>query len=282
MQKCYAERPDIKWAELEEICGKNRYPGPMGCTNPMRPCGLYETMISRVCPYTLAGFIYYQGESDDHRPHAYYTLMSALIRNWRIDWCDEELPFLLVQLPMFKYAEDPDRDNWAVIRQAQMRVFQTVRNTGIAVALDCGEFNNIHPTDKQPVGHRLFLQAMSGVYGGMSRRETLPPLFREFVQSASEVRLYFANCEGFEVRGDLRGFEVRVGGEWSPAAARIDGDTIVLTADGAVSAVRYKWTNYAEVELFGVNGLPVPTFSSDITGAAQCFAATEIRVTDGR
>lgn len=284
MQKCYAERPDIKWDEVIAICGENRYPGPMGCTNPMRPCGLYETMISRVRPYTAAGFIYYQGESDDHRPQAYYTLMSTLIRSWRREWRDDTLPFLLVQLPMFKYAEDPDRENWAMIRHAQMRVYQTVRNTGIAVALDCGEFNNIHPTDKLPVGQRLYMQAMSEVYGGMERSETLPPVFREFCRvDGGAVRLYFDNCSGFDVRGGLDGFEVKINGSFVPAQARTDGETILLTAPGEVTAVRYKWTNYAEVELFGANGLPVPPFTSE-TGlsAGQAFDATAIRTTDGR
>lgn len=264
MQKCYAENPDIKWSEVLEICGENRYPGPMGIKNPMRPCGLHDTMIDLVRTYTLAGFLWYQGESDDHRPAAYQTLLSTLIEEWRTEWHDYELPFLIVQLPMFKYADDPDRKNWAVIRQAQMNVFRTVKNTGLAVALDCGEFNNIHPTDKSQIGWRLYLQALSEVYGLADRSETMPPLFRDFTAKGSIAVLRFDNCTGFEVRGRLEGFECAgADGIFVPANAEVQGACIVLNSDiPQIAAVRYKWANYAEVELFGTNGLPVPPFTT--------------------
>ena len=127
--------------------------------NPFRPTGLYDTMLMRVCPYTLRGFLYYQGESDDHKPDSYYELFTALIKLWRTNWGDDDLPFILTQLPMFRYAHDPDYKHWAKIRSAQMRAYRTVKNTGMAVILDCGELDNIHPTDKKPVGERLCLQA---------------------------------------------------------------------------------------------------------------------------
>ena len=82
-----------------------------------------------------------------------------LIARWRQDFRDETLPFLLVQLPMHTYADTPENGAWSKLREAQMRVYQTVKNTGIAVILDCGEYCNIHPVDKHPVGHRLALQA---------------------------------------------------------------------------------------------------------------------------
>lgn len=268
VQQCYAENPAVKWDEILKICGENRYPGPMGIKNPMRPCGLYETMISRTTPYTLAGFLYYQGESDDHLPETYDTLLKALIENWRSDWLDDELPFLLVQLPMHKYESDPDFKNWPIIREAQMKVFKTVKNTGIAVCLDCGEFNNIHPTDKKEVGNRLYLQALSEVYNLADRTETLPPIFRNAVLENDRIRLFFDNCSGFSSVSDkITGFEIAGSdGKFIPADAEIDGNTILLCADftAPLTAVRYQWTNYAEVGLFGKNGLPVPTFRSSI------------------
>lgn len=263
MQKCYAERPGIKWDEVIEICGENRYPGPMGCKNPMRPCGLYETMISRVVPYTIAGFIYYQGESDDHRPEVYDVLLRNLIENWRSDWKDDTLPFMLVQLPMFKYEADPDYKHWAKLREAQMKVYRTVKNTGIAVALDCGEFNNIHPTDKTQVGYRLYLQAMYHVYGDSDNMKSFPPMYRDYRVCGDKIKLYFDNCRGFDVRGALNGFEIAgADGEFCEAVAEIKDNTIVVCSDkvSAPTQVRFKWTNYAEVELFGRNGLPVPPF----------------------
>ena len=84
----------------------------MGCKNPMRPCGLYDTMVSRISPYTIAGFLYYQGESDDHRPDTYRELLTALIDCWRSKWLDDELPFMIVQLPMFRFKADPDHKHW--------------------------------------------------------------------------------------------------------------------------------------------------------------------------
>ena len=267
VEKAYAANPGIKWNEVERLCGKNRYPGPMGISNPMRPCGLHETMTEQVCPYTLAGVLWYQGESDDHRGDVYDALLSTLIEEWRSEWHDSELPFLIVQLPMFRYADDEDSKKWAAVREAQMRVFRTVRNTGLAVCLDCGEFNNIHPADKSQVGHRLYLQALSEVYGLAGRSETLPPVFRDFTVSGNRAVLRFSNCCGFEVRGRLSGFEAAgTDGKFLPAKAEISGSTIVLSAPvSPVTAVRYKWTDYAEVELFGTNGLPVPPFTDSIS-----------------
>ena len=175
--ECYAENPDIRWSKVLEKYGENRYPGPLGIKNPMRPCGLYETMVSRVCPYTVRGVLWYQGESDDHRPQSYYELMSTLIRCWRGAWHDDEMAFLIVQLPMYSCDDDNEFTRWAYIREAQERLFRTVKNTGLAVALDCGEYNNIHPTDKSAVGHRLYLQALSEVYGLADRAETMPPMY---------------------------------------------------------------------------------------------------------
>ena len=267
VEKAYTDDPDIKWDEIERLCGKNRYPGPEGISNPMRPCGLHSTMIDFVRPYTVAGFLWYQGESDDHHAEVYDVLLSTLIGEWRSEWKDDTLPFLIVQLPMFRYIDDPDSKKWAVVREAQMKVFRTVRNTGLAVCLDCGELNNIHPTDKSQVGHRLYLQALSEVYGLAGRKDTLPPVFDHFTSSGSHAVLRFRNCSGFDVRGKLNGFEAAgKDGEFLPAKAEISGTEIILTAGiSPITAVRFKWTNYAEVELFGTNGLPVPPFTSIIS-----------------
>ena len=174
----------------------------------------------------------------------------------------------MVQLPMHKYESDPDFKNWPIIREAQMKVFRTVKNTGLAVCLDCGEFNNIHPTDKKEVGNRLYLQSLSEVYNLADRTETLPPLFRNAALENGRIRLFFDNCSGFCSDSDkINGFEIAGSdGEFIPADAEIDGDTIILRADfiAPLTAIRYQWTNYAEVNLFGKNGLPVPTFRNSI------------------
>ncbi|MDE7302468.1 MAG: sialate O-acetylesterase, partial [Oscillospiraceae bacterium] len=126
----YANTPDPTWEGAQEYAGPCRWPEPMGPRSQFRPGGLYETMISRICPYTLAGFTYYQGESDDHKPDTYYKLFKALIEQWRSDWEDDTLPFMFVQLPMFMNEGDEDFKHWCKIREAQMRVHQTTANTG--------------------------------------------------------------------------------------------------------------------------------------------------------
>ncbi len=268
--ECYAENPDIRWSEVLGKCGENRYPGPLGIKNPMRPCGLYETMVSRVCPYTVRGVLWYQGESDDHRPQSYCELMSALIRCWRGAWHDDEMAFLIVQLPMYSCDDDNEFTRWAYIREAQERLFRTVKNTGLAVALDCGEYNNIHPTDKSAVGHRLYLQALSEVYGLADRAETMPPMYASHeVRHGDTMIVYLDNPSGGLSGNDghLDGFELAgADGAYYPAdSVEIRGNQIHIKC-GKVKRpvnVRFKWINYAGVGLFGTNGIPVAPFRTD-------------------
>lgn len=268
--ECYAENPDIRWSEVLGKCGENRYPGPLGIKNPMRPCGLYETMVSRVCPYTVRGVLWYQGESNDHRPQSYCELMSALIRCWRGAWHDDEMAFLIVQLPMYSCDDDNEFTRWAYIREAQERLFRTVKNTGLAVALDCGEYNNIHPTDKSAVGHRLYLQALSEVYGLADRAETMPPMYASHeVRHGDTMIVYLDNPSGGLSGNDghLDGFELAgADGAYYPAdSVEIRGNQIHIKC-GKVKRpvnVRFKWINYAGVGLFGTNGIPVAPFRTD-------------------
>ena len=266
---CYQEDPDIKWADVQKKCGENRYPGPFGIKNPMRPCGLYETMVKRIAPYTITGVLWYQGESDDHRPKTYEYLLKTLIQCWRMEWKDKELPFMIVQLPMFKYAEDPDTKKWAYIREAQENVYLSVKNTGLAVCLDCGEFNNIHPVDKAPVGHRLYMQAMTEVYGLMGYSMSLPPLYDNFEIIDDAILIHLMNCEkglGGKHENCLDGFEIAgADGVYYPASAKVKLPYIKLRSDkvSAPQSARFMWTNYADVALFGVNGLPLAPFRTD-------------------
>ncbi len=278
--KIYAERPDIGWEEIQEIIGKNIWPGPMCCINPFRPAGLYECMLKRVMPYTMRGFLYYQGESDDHKPHMYFKLFSRLIRHWRDDWEDDEMPFLFVQLPMHRYKGDPDYKHWCLIREAQMRVFKTVKNTGIAVIIDSGEFNEIHPKDKRPVGDRLERQAMHLVYGQLPAKEAFGPIYKTCVHREGAMELYFDHAEeGFVVKGTLQGFEIAgEDGQFVPAKAELFAGKIILRGEGLIKPrfARYLWTNYGEVTLYGVNGIPVAPFRTSFQDSAQESGVREI------
>lgn len=259
----YKENPDVLWSKVLSLAGECRWPGPLGPKSWFRAGGLYETMLKRVCPYTLKGFLYYQGESDDHKPLIYGKLLRTLITEWRRDWNDYELPFLIVQLPMFIGKEDKDRKNWPLIREHQMQTHQTIKNTGIAVTLDLGEFDNIHPLDKEPVGKRLALQAFYHLYG----EEISPygPIYKNRILHPDKIELLFNHAEnGFNVNGnEIIGFEIA--GEdmnFICAKAEIYGDKIFVSNSTISNPkyVRYNWTNYGPVTLFGKNGIPLAPF----------------------
>ena len=265
--KLLEKQPDISWNDALKIVGESHYPGPMGPKNENRPCGLYETMLQRVCPYTLRGFLYYQGESDDHRPETYETLLTALIGCWRRDWNDSELPFLNVQLPMFRTVYDPDYKHWCRIREAQANVYRKLRHTGLAVLADGGEFDNIHPKEKATVGHRLVLQALCEVYHRMPRAKASAPMLRLGYPLGNSYVIRTEHApEGFRLTGEAAGFELAgADGVFHPANAAFAPDCITLTAKDvpAPQFARYAWTNYMQVTVFGMNGLPLAPFRTD-------------------
>lgn len=261
----YEKEPMMPFDRVQELIGPCRYPGPMNCANFTRPAGLYETMLKRVMPYTLRGFIYYQGESDDHKPKSYYELLTGLIGQWRQDWGDDRLPFLLVQLPMHRYQHDPDTKSWCLIRENQMRVWQTLRSTGIAVAIDCGQFHEIHPKQKKPVGERLALQALAGVYHLIPEEDAFGPIYRDFLYRDGGMEITFDYArKGLVCRGEKpAGFELAgADGVFRLAEAVMTGNKIFLRAEEVQEPVmaRYLWTNYGEVNVFGANGLPMAPF----------------------
>lgn len=135
-----------------------------------------------------------------------------------------------------------------------MRVYQTVKNTGIAVILDCGEYCNIHPVDKHPVGHRLALQARRLVYGE-TELQAFGPIYRSFAAEGDTLTVFFSHAEqGMVWHGEPVGFEIAgADGAYHPAKAVLDGNTVRLTADGvdAPVAARYNWVNYGPVSCSG-------------------------------
>ena len=127
-----------------------------------KPLGLYNAMIAPLLNYRMKGVIWYQGESNAGRPVEYRELLPALIRDWRNHWKQGDFPFLIVQLPNFMEAKsDPSESNWALLREAQRRAL-SLPNTGMAVTIDIGEWNDVHPLDKKDVGNRLALAAQKG------------------------------------------------------------------------------------------------------------------------
>ena len=259
----YAAHPDGSWEDAQKYAGEARYPEPLGPKSPFRAGGLYRTMLCRIAPYTVRGVIFYQGESDDHRPDMYERLLRLMTDNWRQLWKDDGLYFLIVQLPMHKWGADENGTNWAVIREAQRRVCETTARTYPVCILDCGEYNNIHPVHKAKVGLRLGLCALGGVYGEIGRDEALAPSADYIYPDGSDIIVILkdeqevhAECEavGFEIAGDDNVFY--------PAKAEIHSDCIILSSDKVPSPVhaRYQYINWGEVNIFNRHGQPLMPF----------------------
>lgn len=263
----YTNTPNPTWDECLKVCGECRYPGPLVPLNPFHPTALYEAMIKHVRPYTIAGFIYYQGESDDPHPYSYYKLLRGLITFWREEWGDDTLPFINTQLPMHRYSGDIDKKNWCIIREAQEKVYKTINNTGLAVIIDCGEFNEIHPKDKVPVGHRLYLQAMRTAYGD-TNPACCAPMYKSHIINGSRIDVTVDTAAPLIVKGERTGFEIAgIDGIYRPADFEINGSIISIFSDDVSepSGARYLWTNYGGVAVFDGNGLPLAPFRTDKT-----------------
>ena len=225
------------------------------------PAALYNAMIAPLTPLPIRGVIWYQGESntDDERAPIYGNVFQTMIRDWRMRWGQGDFPFLYVQIANFNAG-----DGWATVREAQRQTL-SLKNTGMAVAIDVGSPNNVHPRDKQDVGHRLALWARDLSYG--EQVEDSGPLFRQAVPKGGQMRVWFDHAgSGLMAKGgDLKSFEVAgMDGKFSAANARIDGDTIVVSSPSiaAPAYVRYGWAGNPECNLYNRDNLPASPFTS--------------------
>ncbi len=169
------------------------------------PAALYNGMVSPFTPYTIKGFLWYQGETDSapDRVGLYAKLLPTLIADWRQQWGQGNLPFLFVQISSF----DSPGENWGLIRDSQRRTLDVV-NTAMAVTLDIGQRDNVHPPDKQTVGARLALARARSIYGEAGL-EFSGPLYRQTTREDGGLRIWFDHAEGLHSSGAaLQGFEV--------------------------------------------------------------------------
>ena len=264
VQKLRKENPDIQWEKINEKAGLCPWPQPMGRKSPYRPFGLHETMIMKVAPYTIKGFIYYQGEEDWSRSAFYHKMNTMVIRQWRQDFEDESLAFYITQLPMYMAKGDVDDKNWCVLRDEQMKTEKENDNVGLAVLIDCGEFDNIHPTDKKTPGYRLACQALGKTYGVIEKFDNM--YIDKFKTLRNRIRINFKNTYGkINIKGDqILGFEVsETGRAYYKADAILDDDSIILQCDKIdyIRCVRYAWTNYGTVNVYNKEWLPLAPFN---------------------
>jgi sialate O-acetylesterase len=280
--------PNVSWEVLNRECGQCPWPQPAGNTSPFCPTNLHTARIRRTAPFAIKGFIYYQGEEDDLRAADYRQMMYYLVQQWRSDWGDNSLPFLFVQLTMYASREEMESGNpprhWCLLRESQYLASLDIKNTGLAVIIDCGEFDNIHPFDKQTVGYRLALQALKKVYG--KDIEADAPVFTWAQPDGDRLHLHFHNAESglefhysedffdfhklsdsekepviFEVAGET--------GDYFPAKASINNNSVILSSDKVKEPcrARYAWTKFGLTPLYAKNGLPVMPFRTNMDEA---------------
>lgn len=259
-------------AEAAKSAGKphlRRKPAPPpGPAHPSTPAGLYHGMIHPLLPVALRGALWYQGESNVPRAARYAKAFQALITDWRRLWGQGDFPFYFVQLAAYLPLADNTLkgSTWAELRDAQRQAL-ALPNTGMAVAIDIGDANDIHPRNKQEVGRRLALLALHRVYD--KPHGDSAPALRSVSPMGDTLVLDFDAPDGLAVRGggDLRGFAVAgARGVFHPAQARIDGRRVLLSSAAVARpvAARYGWVdNPQEANLTGAEGLPVGPFRTD-------------------
>jgi sialate O-acetylesterase len=230
------------------------------------PGNLWNGMIAPLTPFPIRGAIWYQGESNSPQDRwpLYNRIMRTLIEDWRREWAVGDFPFLYVQIANFKSGS---QDDWPSLRQQQMETLG-LKNTAMAVTIDIGNPDNIHPTDKVDVGRRLAIAARALSYG--ESIEYSGPLFRQAVPDnlagTAAMRVWFDHAKGLNAKGgEVTGVEVAgKDGKFVPAKAVIEGETILASSPDVPLpvAVRYGWSSSPQCNLFNGEGLPASPFTS--------------------
>ena len=233
-----------------------------------KPTGLYNAMIAPLINYKIKGVIWYQGESNAERPKEYLSLFSTMIKDWRTNWNEGDFPFLFVQLPNFMETKsEPSESNWALLREAQLKTL-SLPNTGMVVAIDIGEWNDIHPLDKKDVGYRFALAAEKLAYG--DNIVYSGPIYKSMKIDGNKIILSFTHTgSGLIAKGDnkLKYFAIAGNNKkfvW--ANAKIENNKVVVWNDKVKNpvAVRYAWADNPDgANLYNKEGLPASPFRTD-------------------
>lgn len=224
------------------------------------PTGLFNAMVSPVTPFAIKGFLWYQGEGNAGNAPLYKELFPALVTDWRIHWKQGELPFLFVQLPNYKAG-------WAQIREAQASLLKYPK-TGMAVTIDVGDPNELHPGNKKPVGERLYQVAKRVAYNDTAI--VLFPKPKEYQVADNSIYLSFDEVGQRLMTADskaIRGFTIAgKDQQFHPAAAEfIDKCTIKIHSAEVTEpkALRYAWEGNPNCNLCNSEGLPCAPFRTD-------------------
>ena len=232
-----------------------------------KPGGLFNAMISPLLRFPIKGVIWYQGESNTARAATYHAIFSALINDWRNHWKQGDFPFLYVQLS--NYAPiSASEGGWSELREAQRKTL-SVPNTGMAVTIDIGEWNDLHPLNKEDVGKRLALAAQYIAYGD-KKVVYSGPIYRSKEVKGDKIKLHFTSIgSGLTSRNNepLKYFEIAgADKKFVPAQAKITGNTIEVWSEQVKNpvAVRYAWMdNPRGANLYNKEGLPASPFVAE-------------------
>lgn len=234
--------------------------------NQYQPVVLYNSMINPLIPYTLAGAIWYQGEANADRAYQYRDLLPLMIADWRGRW-GKDFPFYIMQLANYQQQhKEPVECAWAELREAQLMTARNVANCGMAVNIDLGDPNNIHPLTKSEVGRRLAVLAEAKTYG-----QKVPysgPEYESYTIERGQIRLSFRHAQDMKTAdgGRLKGFAVAgADHKFHWADARIEGNTIVVSSPAVDDplAVRYAWDDDPACNLTNHSNLPASPFRTD-------------------
>lgn len=249
------KRPD--WGSRPQAPGPN---------NQNSPSVLFNAMIAPLTPYAIRGAIWYQGESNADRAYQYRTLFPVMIRDWRRAWAEGDFPFYYVQLANWQPVKaEPDESEWAELREAQTMTLREP-GTGMAVIIDVGDANDIHPRDKLDVGHRLAVWALADTYH--QKVEASGPLFASYSVAGEKVVVHFKHGAGLHTAdgGPPKGFAIAgADRKFYWADARIDGNTIVVSNQNVPKpvSVRYAWADNPITNLYNGANLPASPFRID-------------------
>jgi sialate O-acetylesterase len=255
----------IKWKADTATAKQQNLPLPKAPGRPViadahAPGKLYNGMIAPIVPYTIKGVIWYQGESNAPRAYQYRKLFPTLITSWRSDHHDNKLPFYFVQI-------SPNHSQNAEIREAQLMTYRNIPHTGMAVTTDNGDSLNIHPRNKELVGKRLALWALSHNYGFKSLQYS-GPLYKGMKVKDGQIRIMFDEVGNGLVakNGELKEFVIAGDDQvFYPGQAKIDGKTLIVSSPQVPKpvAVRFAWRNVPHPNLYNTAGLPASPFRTD-------------------
>lgn len=244
----------------------------MGPRNANVPSILFDGMINPLLPYAMRGVIWYQGESNAVSPadsRSYYSKLKTMIEDWRYLFEQGDFPFIQVQLANYYRGNDDVYDkfsSWAVLRDAQRKLCNDMKNVYMASAIDIGEFYDIHPQDKKSVGKRLADNALCNVY---NHPEIVPfgPLFQSFAIEDNKIRINFRYGEGLYLKeGTAQSFYIAGSGGGFVAADKveIDGSSVLVSSEKIADPcyVRYAWSDYPVSTLYNSADLPASSFST--------------------